>query len=249
MHIIGLSVLKATFFNNYDSSKTSYNYNELIKTIRECAQHDMLKAINSKVDVASKILDIVPEGLTQGDYQTTLKSLYDPSALLYIYKSYIDKLVKSGRIGLLMTDKGTKLTKKTKENGYKLGLLLVLENKLRQKKSQNFTKRDFIPLFLNYLNLNKEDKFAASLIMTKQFNHSSARLARTTATYKAAENAGPHELDDLEKKEIKDKLFTYIEKIEEFIKSKSGFNYDNLNKDQANIIYSLKREDLDSLID
>jgi len=250
--IIDISVKKASFFNNYAPTKTSYDYNELIRTIRECAQHDMLEALKTKVDEEKTFTMITDPAAGAEAYRTPLTAMYKPTDLIYVNRSYIDSLVANGRIGLLITDKSNEYTKKTKENGYKLGLLKAIGKLIEGVESaESHRNRSFFGIFLNFLNADRNNKFAASLINSKERTVMGetviGELETKKATAKTAEQAGPNLLDSFEEAEIKDFLHSFFCDLKAYIKLNNSYKYKYHNEAQAKIIFDLTREDLDKL--
>jgi len=245
---IDLSIGKASFFHNYDTNKTSYDYSELKKRIREAALLDIMNAIKNREGISAAIDMITDEDGGPEGYETPLTFLANIEELRYVKKSYIEHLVKIGRIGTLITDKEGRVTKKTKENGYKLGLLLSIENLIKDIEPTDKVNSDpFFKILLTYINSIGiwENRFAPSL--SKNSEGYLSVLADKAQTYLNAEKAGPYQLDKDQEEEIKDKLYEFLKTIKAYVEKQDDYDYSYYNKDQAKRVYELTREDLDNL--
>jgi len=254
-----LTVTKASFFNRYDHGKTSYNYEMLIKMIRECAMNDLKSSLTRSDEeikvVFEKILD-KNEGAASYNIPTDI--FFNSEKLLYVKASYIKELTESGRLQNLLTSKETKITPKTKENGYLIALIMDFERKFFAFNEGNINMSNRKLLFKLVLFFLKENSIAPSMIRLQgkrtlyDCTYKEVTYNVKNAAYLRALEVGPSLLHYEKENEIKENLVRYINAVPVFIENalktqSTGYSIEILFKNEKKdlkFLSDLKVEDL-----
>jgi len=170
-----LTVKKESFFNNYDLTKTSSNYEQLIEVIRVHAQTDLKRAVEDR-SLYEEIFE------TEVNFET----IYDIEKIVEVKKSYIEKLEKTGALKSLIHLKRENNNRLSKEYAYKLYLIEKILEHIEYYKEKG--KENAGSFFLYYLKSNEKGDFIKQLgeVYLDPRNSIRSKIATSTMVYKRA---------------------------------------------------------------